>query len=496
MFGSSAAVPSKVTFDVTAADAATEIFLIDGDFNLAGKIIGKGSFSATPGLYKLKVRGGNTTVEKIITVSEGMKTIVLEPVKFTSPVPLTNTATTDAKHEDAVRQAIERPPDASAGSGSAIVIVVRVSPCSPLQVTPPANPARGLKVLSMDGTTLADLEALARFDPSSPVAIATINIAVAPGAYRLALDSDGRRIEQIVFASGGWQTQVYAFTGRDGRADLVNAAITIRKDFAPDDMGLRLEQIALAAFRDDRKILSDDVRARIADPVAPPVLALLGALLLIREAKNSKQEMEDKGEKGEHVDNRAAVAAIVTNLRAALKPDSHPDVEAIAIGAGKANPSYDFHGSPTMFRASWRLLLKASVANASLIAAQSFAARVGTRIWGDGPWLIYLASEDSMAAERVNAWQNNALDILSDVAQKEPPAPPSFFLKMRGLVTRRVRTPFPDPKLVAVRALDERVATDVGKIRAQLDDSKRRLLVKRLGVPMSSIDAWLDELHK
>ena len=77
-----------------------------------------------------------------------------------------------------------------------------------------------------------------------------------------------------------------------------------------------------------------------------------------------------------------------------------------------------------MFRASWRLLLKASVANASLIGPRSFAARAGTRIWGDGPWLIYLASKDAMAAERVDAWQNNALDILSDVAQKEPPAPP------------------------------------------------------------------------
>ena len=88
MSPSDTAVPPKVNFDVTAADSGTEIFLIDGNFNLAGKIIGKGSFSVAPALYKLKVRSGNTTVEKIITVSEGMKPIVLEPVKFTSPVPL------------------------------------------------------------------------------------------------------------------------------------------------------------------------------------------------------------------------------------------------------------------------------------------------------------------------------------------------------------------------------------------------------------------------
>ena len=95
----------------------------------------------------------------------------------------------------------------------------------------------------------------------------------------------------------------------------------------------------------------------------------------------------------------------------------------------------------------------------------------------------------------MNAWESRALDILAAVAKK-PSTPPSFLLRMRGLVTRRVRTPFPDPRRGAVRALEENVAPDVGKIRAQLDEGKRRLLVKRLGVPMSSIDAWLDGLHQ
>ena len=93
MFGSSAA--PGISFDVTAADDATEIFLINGDFELIGKGIGKATFSAPPGLYKLKVRSGNTTVEKVIGVRDGMTTpIVLDPVQLVSPVPLTNTATT------------------------------------------------------------------------------------------------------------------------------------------------------------------------------------------------------------------------------------------------------------------------------------------------------------------------------------------------------------------------------------------------------------------
>ena len=496
MFGSSA--PANVTFDVAAADDGTEIFLINGDFELVAKGVGKATFSAPPGLYKLKVRSGNTTVQDFIEVREGMKPLALQPVQMVSPVPLVNTATTDPSHQAAVSDAVAHPIDANAGS--AIVIVVRLSKQCPQPDTPPQNPARGLTLLAMDGRRMADVEAEATIggDPAQP--IATLHVAVAPGAYRLSLTrADDRRVEQIVLASQGWQTQLFMFVDRSGRADVVNAAITIRKDFQPADDALRLEQIAFGAFRDDRKILSDAMRARIADPAAPPMLALLGALLLIREAKTAKQEVEDSGSKGELVDNRAAVATIVANLRAALAPHSHPDVEAIALGAGNPNPSYRFQ-SPPMFRASWRLLLKASAADPKLIAPSSFAARIATRLWGDGPWLLYFDPDDEAATARLLPWHGGALEVLADIAEKGPSAPGarSIFGKVRALFTPRVRRAFPDPRknIEGMHALTQKAAVDVGKIRAQLDDAKRRLLVKRLGIPMSSIDEWLDGLQK
>ena len=497
MFGSSA--PANVTFDVAAADDGTEIFLINGNFELVAKGIGRATFSAPPGLYKLKVRSGNTTVEEVIGVREGMKPIALQPVQLVSPVPLANTATTLPSHEAAVRDAVAHPVDVDAGSGSGIVIVVRLSKQGPQPDAPPQNPARGLKLLAMDGRRVADVESEATIGGDAAQPIAALHVTVAPGAYRLSLTrADDRRVEQIVVASPGWQTQIFMFVDRSGRADVINAAMTIRKDFQTADETLRLEQIAFGAFRDDRKILSDQMRARVADPAAPPMLALLGALLLIREAKTAKEEVENSGGKGERVDNRAAVTAIVANLRTALAPDSHPDVEAIALGAGNPNPAYPFQ-SPPMFRAAWRLLLKASASDQKLIAPSSFAARIATRLWGDGPWLLYFDPDDAEADERVSPWHGGALELLADIAEKTPSAPSarSLFGRVRALFTPRVRRAFPDPrKFDAVHALAQKTAIDVGKIRAQLDDTKRRQLVKRLGVPMSSIDEWLDGLQK
>ncbi len=489
MFGSSA--PPNVTFDVAAADDATEIFLINGDFELVAKGVGKATFSAPAGLYKLKVRSGNTTLENVISVREGMKPIALDPVQFVSPVPLTNTATTVASHEAAVHEVA----DAEAGSDAVIVIVVRLSKSQPQ----PENPARGLKLMTMDGQTVADVETQGKIGGDPSQSIVTLRATVSPDPYRLSLArTDGRLVEQIVVASLFWQTQVFMFVDASGRADLANATITIQKGFTPSDETLRLEQIALGAFRDDRKILSDTMRARIADRNAPPMLALVGALLLIREAKTSKQEVEDSGGKGVRIDNRAAVAAIVTNLRKALGPNSHPDIEAIAIGAGNENPEYEFR-SPPMFRASWRLLLKASATDPKLIAPSSFAARVATRAWGDGPWLLYFDPDDAAATERTTVWQSGALGLLAELGEtvRSAPSAPSLFGKARAFFTPMVRRAFPDPlKIEIAHAIAEKAAPDVRKIRAQLDETKCRLLVKRLGVPMSSIDAWLDEIQK
>src|SRR5688500_18491757 len=179
-----------VTFDVVAADAGAEIFLIDGDFKLVKRGIGRETFSVPAGIYKIKNRSGGATVERMIIVREGMKTVELEPVLLSSAMPLRHSTKTHAHHMDAARRAGERA-DHVHGSGGAIVIVVsRWTP--PAASTPAAalpndsNPVRGLQLLDLYGELVVDVERAAQVhgehDPS-----ATLHVALDPGAYRLAL---------------------------------------------------------------------------------------------------------------------------------------------------------------------------------------------------------------------------------------------------------------------------------------------------------------------
>lgn len=61
----------KVALEVIAADAATELFVVDGDFNLVARGIGRQTFDLAPGIYKIKARAGIQQEEKLVMVRAG-----------------------------------------------------------------------------------------------------------------------------------------------------------------------------------------------------------------------------------------------------------------------------------------------------------------------------------------------------------------------------------------------------------------------------------------
>ena len=61
----------KVTFEVIAADVASQLFLVDGNFHLVDRGVGRAEFSAPPGIYKIKNRSGHTDFECMIVVRPG-----------------------------------------------------------------------------------------------------------------------------------------------------------------------------------------------------------------------------------------------------------------------------------------------------------------------------------------------------------------------------------------------------------------------------------------
>jgi hypothetical protein len=516
-----------VTFQVTAADSGTEIFLIDGDFKLVKKGIGRETFLVAPGIYKIKARSGTAAIEKMLIVRSGMPAVMLEPVMLNTAMPLRRSIKTHESHMAAAQQAAATP-DLVTGSGSAIVIMARqwtapqpTSPSSSL----PQNPAHGLVLRDMSGAEIADIEKRTSvntpFDPC-----VTLHVALNPGTYRLSLaHRSGRRVEQTLVACKGWQTHVYLLLDAVAKpdqsgVDLVNGAITMRRPsegFNPDDPKLRLEEVARGALYDDRMILSEDIRSQIARPDAPPMFALLGAHLLIREAKDAKAKKERMPDVPvDLVDNRAAVRQVVDNLRAAI--GAHPDVEAIAIGAGNPDPQFGF-SAPPMLRASWRLLLKASVQRPEVLPVDSLGARVAERIWGEGPWLLWVDPDTTTAINHASLWQMAAPEMLSSidrnrqatraadgvgstVAVSRGPvstaiaAAAAFLSRVKALFTGRSRRPFPDLRAGVQAAVAERAALDFAGLRARLSDDEWRTLIKRLGVPRSRIDAWFDQFDQ
>jgi hypothetical protein len=468
---------SKVRLEVTAADAATELYVIDGDFNLVDRGIGSKVFEVTPGIYKIKARSGIQQEERLVIV-RGDEKVEFAPLPFASAVPLANTSGTTPEQIAAAVRAVATV-DTRIGQGSSIGVRLLGAP-------------RKMRLRHLDGRELAELPGHVQLDP---------------GSYRLAIElPDGRVVEQTLVAARGWQTRVF-LTGQ-----LADTAIVLRPagtPFDPDDSDARLEEIARQALVHGRKVLSDELRARFLAPDVAPMLGIFGMHLLIREAKRNKESREQNPhETIAEVNNVAEVQKIIDNLRAAI--GKHPDVEAISIGADMADPGYAFD-VPPMLTLSWRLLLKATERQPELIPHGSFGAEVAMRLWGDGVWLQWLDPVTDHT-DRATAWQENAkrlLVYLEQASKSGPHAPPAetatqerkfnFGDWLNRTVDGFVKKNPEHAELAvfvkqSVDAANEAVF-DVQRLRLRLDASRRRKLVKQLGIPMASIEAWLDSLE-
>ncbi len=520
-----------ITFEIVAADSAAKIYLIDSDFHLVKKGIGRETFTVPPGVYKIKNRSGRTTTERLIVVREGLSTVTLEPILTTCAMPLESSTRTHEYHMSAASGAAIAP-NLSRGNGSNIIIVARqwTGKGPRTSLLSPPNPARGLTLLDTTGTIVADVAALTNvaglLDP-----IVTLNVEVAPGSYRLVLTrADGRRIAQTLIASLGWQTHVYLLV--DGtvendaaRVDLINGAITLRKPsegFKPDDPTLRAEEIAREALRDSHKILSDAVRAQFISAAASPLLALIGAHLLICEANDEQERLarEPAGKSTVIDGNRAELRTIVENLRTTV--GKHPDVEAIAAVAGNPDPDYIFD-VPPMLRASWPLILDVSVNRPLAIPPDSTTSHAAERIWGEGTWLQWLDGGPNDRVDYAALWQAKARQLIRAIdapthvssARASELALPSILNELeKGVVTTqsirtltvgvtswiarqlfatRTRTPFPDLTEVTPAPTESRPITDIRQTSGQLTAEQRGQLARQVGVPLSKLNVWMEQ---
>ncbi|HEX7312583.1 MAG TPA: hypothetical protein VF297_01610 [Pyrinomonadaceae bacterium] len=518
----------KVQLTIRAEDPATEIFIIDGDFELVGRGVGEARSSLDPGIYKVKLRAGVQTSEKLILLrgDKGDEEIMLDAFEFSSAAPLERTAKTHEFHRDAARAHAEKV-DVTAGKGSWIYVFARdwTSKTRPEDAGRVYNPIRGLSLYDVHGEYVASLHTGegtgGDWDPC-----AGCNVEVAPGSYRLRLElpADGGTVERTVVASRRWQTQVFLMQTDYGRgpesreADLSRGSVFLSPStaFDPADPSHRLTELARLALASGRHRVSEELRKRLGRQLVNPMFGIYGAHLLLLEPQPDYELLSDT----------------VASLRELL--GAHPDVEAVALKLPGAAPGAYRFDSPPMLRRSWACVVEATGAQSDLVPVESLSGRISTRLWGDGSWLAWATppAETRAAAAEVEAEQPT-LAVIRDAlatqlrelresaasAELAPPPAPSVFGHARGLLANLAAQLLrslnellaPVFNLNRQRKADDAQVESTGRRGGEaqshmseesaraggpLDDETAAKLIKTFGIPRAQIEKLLGDIEK
>ena len=471
-----------VSIEVHTGDASTEIFVIDGTFQLAARGVGRLETELKPGLYSIKVQAGSEAKEEHIILRPDDKHVEFEvkPLRFTSPVPLANTARTHEYHESAASyHSSER--HVQVGAGSAIFVFIRAwtSDAGVETQQSKLHLARGLELREPSGNTIVDFAVKCASDYSVPDPWAACNVEVNPGLYILSLElSSGSRLEQTIVASPGWQTQIfllqraYGPNPEDKLADLPGASIQLSKyphPFQTHDLETRLVELARIALA-QRRVLSEEIALMLEGKYQNPMLGIYGAHLLLLESEPNLRLLE----------------TVVTNLRGLL--DLHPDVEALALALEHDDSSYVFE-IPPMLRRSWAHIITATITKPEIVPASSLAAIISNRVLGSELWLQWTnlssqarASQEGRPSTTKRTEESTAFEKL-------------LIARMASLQTDVERSPrsrsLATPAAFALATSGEAVeATNV----PALNEETTAQLVQVLGMPRAAIEEMANEL--
>jgi len=378
-----------VTLEVRTGDEATEIFVLDSNFERVNRAVGnRATFELPPGVYTVKVKSGDAQQKQQIDLTR-KQTVTFEPAVFNSPAPLEGTAKTHEFHV-ANAAAHSKQKDKELGEGSELYVFVREWTTESQKTETPETavkkPTKGLTIRNLSGEILVDMASYElpgenRLDPWK-----ACNMALDPGTYLLTLEKpNGDLIQQTVTTCRGWQTQVFLLlkdygTGPNSRrADLSNASIYMARlgqGFNPqnnteENATARLTELARRGLVNNRQVLNErTLREVLNRKFVNPMLGIMGGHLLLL---------------GKNV-NEVLLRVVVNNLRRMLGIN-HPDVEALAI---QANIESDYvFDAPPMLLSSWSILLRASASKPQIIPEKSLANDVSDLLWGGSPWLLW-----------------------------------------------------------------------------------------------------------
>jgi hypothetical protein len=371
----SASSETKVPLHVVAADAATEIFLVDARLGRQDRAVGELRTRVAPGLYKLRFRSAQTQVDRLIEVPlDGLHRVEAPPIPFATAMPLDDTADLNPAHQQIVREATSNPAERTLGVGSKLCLFVRDLPEDESQ-----SVWSGLGVHNLDGGLIAEISDAQK---GSLPGIAALSLDLDPGPYRIRVSPANAPAHEIfVPLVRGWQTQVFTLSDEPSAPDLPrtprlrDASVCMARlgaMFDPGDSRLRLAELLRCGLESGRAILTDTVLAQVLGAGGGnPMLDIFVGHLMIRE-RPIKQR---------------AIAQILERARQLV--GELPDVTALLLrpGSERAPRTLRFE-TPPLLRSSWSLIVAASRRRMSLVPQASVTAQVGERLVTHPLWLI------------------------------------------------------------------------------------------------------------
>jgi hypothetical protein len=390
---------SKLTYSLTAraSDECTRIELLDGNLRPVNISQGLGEINVElpAGVYAVRFHQGREFTEKLVMLSPTNPHVSVgltesEMPAFATAAPVAQTTTTHEWQSGPARGlslSPPMPPPPGQKGGSHLLLFLR-------------NPfaKQGASGVSLPSeVSLHDYQGNQLFHLANGVQNqmehwAGAHLNLDPGGYRLRRSLLGRRpVEQLIFTSPGWQTQVFLLSAQTedepsyiARCSVLMARAGIGFDFNRPD--LRWTESALRALHNKSNIpgvLRTEMLWRKFDN---PMLGIYAGLLHLRREKIDPYLMKE----------------VFVNLHQLIGP--LPDVLAIGLALVRNEPSMrdsadvkkrlqapDAYATPPMLREAWDQILKASADAPDLIPEDTLADCLGGRIVPNGPWLAWRA---------------------------------------------------------------------------------------------------------
>jgi hypothetical protein len=382
-----------------AQDECTRISVLDPNLNVVpdSTRLGETVVNVPPGVYSVRFQIGSDYVDRI-AILDGTKTEEhvwlsdADAPRFITSAPVRQTSSTREFHREPARDLSLSPPwtvpahAAEAKKGHLLLFARDLIPARA------SDPTFGLTLHAINGDLLVNFAEVGKGNADQKWAGA--HVALAAGPYRLRQSGDRRQfVEQIVHIAKDWQTQIFLLADsvgdrpRDRAVNLATASVLMARPgqgFDPERQDLRWTESALRALRSTGNIPGTVRTEMMWEKFQNPMLGLYAGLLHVRR---------------EHIDT-GLLRQVYHNLLGLIGPC--PDVLAI----GWALALRDEHtrqdklfmqslerpgdlSTPPMLRASWDLLVQASVLSPSIVPSGSFAERASLRLSTAEPWFSW-----------------------------------------------------------------------------------------------------------